>query len=220
MIASTSLFSQTSYDGKLVDKMTRELDNREFIEGSREVKINSNISGSPYLNDSFLSGIVYSKKQEEIAGQYRFNIYADEIEFIKDEKIYSITQLDKYNYFTIGDNKFFYQSYMDGEKTKKGFMIVLAEGNYSLFLKKKIVYMPEEQGQPYTIPKPNRFEPGEDSYYIASKSDPAKKITSIKELKKAFPEIVPMIDSYKESKNLKKKKSLINLVNYLNSKTI
>ncbi len=216
MIFTSNLFAQTMNNDRIINRINREIDDRDFREGTNEVKTYKDVQGSPYFTDDFVTGVVSGKDMEDISGKYRYNIYTDKIEYPVDEKVFSLEQPWKYNLFKIGDTRFFFQQYLDGVKVKKGFLIVLAEGKYNLFLKKKIAYMPEEPAQPYQTQKPNRFESGEDSYFLAIGNEPAKLLTTVKNLKKTFPELTQIIDSYKESTNLKKKNNIVNLINYIN----
>ncbi|MHC1703578.1 MAG: hypothetical protein AB9846_06690 [Tenuifilaceae bacterium] len=220
LVFSTNLFAQTSFDEKMVNKMNRELERNKLNEGSGEVKLYKNVFGSPYLNDSLIDGVISGKYQEEIKGKYRYNIYSDEVEYLQERKIFAVKEPYKYIYFTIGETKLQFLKYNEDKKIKSGYLIVLSEGKYTLLHKLKVKYLPEEDPQPYIIPKPNRFEPGEDAFYVTSNNNPAVKITSVKALKKEFPELGTIIDSYKESTSIKKKKNFISLIEYINSQAI
>lgn len=218
---ATSNFSQSISNEKKGPQFSTDAESNNFIGGSVEAKSYIGIKGSPYLNDSLLDGTIYLKDSQLVPGQYRYNIYTDEIECASRDKVFSVKKSERHEYFSFGNTKLVYQSFCyDKEKTKKGYLIVLVEGKYSLYLKKKVVYKPEELDQPYSIPKPNRFEIAEDTYYISYNSNPAIKITSLKSIKKSFPELKTMLENYKEGKNLKKEKNVVNLINFINSNSI
>jgi hypothetical protein len=218
MVCSLSLFSQASFETTVDDKTDLEPVNKILIDGSRDAKSFTDISGSPYLNESFVDGYITLLNQEQINFKCRYNIYTDEIEFELDQKLKSLINLDKFKFCMIGETKLVYQPYIQLDKIKRGYFIVLAEGDFVLLQKKGITYLPAEEAvQPYGTPKPKRFVPNVEKYYLVYQNNPAILITSFKELYKSFPELKPVLDSYKNKKSLKKTIQFVNLVNYINS---
>ena len=217
-VLATSVFSQAISDDGNFNSYSTDSNSKNFIGSSVEAKSYIGIKGSPYLNDSMIDGVIYLKNSQQVLGKYRYNIYTDELECASNEKIYTVKKSENQDYIKIGDTKLLFQSYYyDKEKSKKGYFIELISGKYSLMLKKKIVYKPEEVDQPYSMPKPNRFEVGEDTYYLSFNGEIARKISSLKTLKKDYPELKSLLDTYKEGKNLKREKNIVGLINFINS---
>lgn len=183
-----------------------------------EYKNYKDIQGSPYLNAELSDGKIITNENKVLVGKLRYNVYKDEIEFEYKNNLLSIAKPDNFKEFFIGEQKLKYVDYVVAKKAKKTFMLVLTEGEFSLLVKKTVEYFNKEKQQPYSVPKPDRFESREDTYYLSYQNSPAHKITSAKKLFKAFPDIKNIVNSYSEKKvNYNNKEELIQLVEYLNN---
>ena len=179
----------------------------------------SEIKGSPYLYPEFLEGRIVVKDDKVYAGKLRFNIYADEMEFQQADKIFSFAKNTNIKEFYIDNQLIIFHTYLDGTQIKNGYLLVLVKGRYSLLVKKTMVFEQQDAPQPYSTPKPDRFVPREDIYFIGSSNNTIQKIASKKYLIKAFPYLEDILTMYPERKiNFRNQNDLIKLVNYINSK--
>ena len=185
-----------------------------------EVKNYSEIEGSPYLYPDLMDGKIITKTDKVLVGKLRYNIYTDEIEFQYKNSMMSFAQPDNFKEFYIDSQKILYCTYHDGAKAKNGFMLVVADGDYSLLVKKSVIYIAKEKPQPYTFPKPDRFETKDDTYYLSYQNQNPVKIVSSKKLVKSFPELDALIRNYPEKNvNYGKQDDLKRLVEYINSQS-
>jgi len=120
--------------------------------------------------------------------------------------------------FYIENQKLLFVNYIDGEKIKKGFMLVNIEGNYTLMTKTTVVFKEKDEPQPYSIPKPDRFEPLEDAFYLSFQNQTAQRLINLKKLLKAFPELEPIVKNYNYRVDFKKFDDLKKFVEQMNSK--
>jgi len=175
------------------------------------------IQGSPYLNPELKDGKIITVEGKILVGKLRFNIFTDEIEFEYKNNLLSIAKPDNFKEFYIDQEKLAYVAYLEGKKPKKSFMLIQEEGQYTLMVKKIVEYFGQEKRQPYSVPKPDRFEAKNDILYINSKNQPAHKVTSLKKLLKTFPELNYVIRGYPEKRidfdNLDDVKKLVAYIN-------
>jgi hypothetical protein len=108
----------------------------------------------------------------------------------------SFAKPDNFKEFYIDKQKLLYLKYLDGKKHENGFMIVAVEGAYTLLVRKTILYFPKERQQPYSEPRPDRFEAKKDTYYIATPNQLVIKLTSAKKMFKSIPEAELLLRSF------------------------
>lgn len=178
-------------------------------------------TGSPYLNDEFVIGSIYSVQRiqyEEVP--LRYNIYNDELEFKSPtEEILALASPDIVEKAVIGDTTLVYLPFLLANKTKKGFFIILEEGKVSLYAKPDVFLKPATQPGAYKDPEPPKYVRKSDEYYLKTETGQAQLIANKKELFAAFPDNRDKIDNYISKNKIKinKPESLIELVKYYNS---
>jgi len=142
---------------------------RNFQMGNN--KLPSNVKGSPYLNKTFMPGVATIKDQSYTA-ILRYNAYSDEIE-MKDEDNKNISLL-KRDYITASFDGNNYEIINLGNK--KGYVIVLEKGHYSLFKRYIKEFIPEKEGATsYNSGKPAQLIDN-ISYYIKIGDASAKQV--------------------------------------------
>ena len=186
----------------------------------------SNIKGSKYLNEDFISTKI-SSIPDQIFG-VRYNVYDDQMEFQGvDNTVYALNKNDdsiKITFTTTNESYHIFD-YIDEKngRQKKGYFMKLNKEGKNLILKKhKVVFIEEQASKTgYDEPKPAMFKSLKDRIYIKIGSKEAIVLpTKKKKLAKAiFPEnpkdILDFINSNKIK--LSKEEDLITLINYLNS---
>lgn len=134
----------------------------EVLSGSNELIINKKASagifGSPYLYNDFRSSEI-SNVNENV--NIRYNIYSDEIEFKRDDKIYILPKDSKYHLIRLKDD----------EKIRlvKGVYYILLDENDQNFLLKKVA-ISFTDAKPalnsYTEDKPAEYRKEKPKYYL------------------------------------------------------
>jgi hypothetical protein len=213
----TALFSQETMSivNGYLDKLRRD----NFMAPNETRMQYKDIDGTPYLSESFSQGILYMKAEIALEGEFRFDIYANQIEFRKDEHTYTIGQPDSIERLVMGDMTLMYQTYIDEGVEKSGYFILLAEGDYSLFEQKSKVFKAASPPKPYqdqTIPA--RFENGTDRIFISHNQNPAVKVASTKEIISFCGSDGNIARDYieKQKTKFKDRKDLVNLIDHLN----
>lgn len=193
----------------------------EFLSGTSNNLDLSQIEGSPFLNDEFEIGTVYTtQKQEFVNVPLRYNIYNDQLEFKSPEGIIqALATPEILELAEFGDIQLVYESYILSKKTRKGFLILLAKGKASLYAKKEITFKEATIPAAYKDAEPPKFLKKSDEYLLKFGSNPAKLIGNKKDLIEAFPYNQDKVKSFISKNKIKtsKPESLTKLVNYYNS---
>ena len=112
--------------------------NKALRNESHSVFTDPDIEGSPYLNDDFIEGSVYTNSKTQYEGvPLRYNIYSDEIEFRSDNGQVMVLAapevLEK-----VGDYQFEYIFYQILNNSRRGYFAVLEKGKASLYSRSQI----------------------------------------------------------------------------------
>lgn len=178
-----------------------------------------NIKGTPFMNEEFAEGKIYTKGGDVFPGEYRFDIYANKVQFINQGVTFQVAYPDSISKIEIAEQTLKYVEYINGgEQVSKAFMIVLEDGNYTLLEQKNKVFYEAIPGRPYQDPEPARFGTGKDYFFLKAGDKPAEKITSTKDIIRICGNQGAAVKSYidKEKPGVKKAEDLILLINHLN----
>ncbi len=194
---------------------------KEENKGTRKQLSEKDIAGSPYLNDEFVEGIIYTYQKDQYNNvPIRYNIYNDELEFqTGDEQVMALAAPEIVEKADFGDYTLTYIPYMFGKKMKRGFFKILEEGPVSLYTRFGIDFQNPKEPGAYKEPEPARFVKKPNDYYIKTGQEAAVKIDNKKTLIDCFPDHKEEVDAFikKDKTKLGKPDKLIALVKYYNS---
>ncbi|WP_294250916.1 hypothetical protein [uncultured Chryseobacterium sp.] len=173
------------------------------------------IMGSPYQNKSFLPAKISGSPNENVS--VRYNNYKDEIEFKKNDEIFSLPKKAEYSRIEVISTRQIIVLLNISDETN-GYFYELVKGNNSLYKKSKtkfIDFVPASNG--YTSDKPASFKTMDPEYYINIKNKFIKPKNQ-KEIIEQFPDKKESLTSFFKSNKIKfdKEEDLIKLVNFLN----
>jgi hypothetical protein len=140
------------------------LDQYYFNKNNSISKANSfeSISGSPYKNDKFITGILRMKDSSVYKLPLPYNIYADELEYQMDDKNYYVTNKEKIDEVLFDNSTFKYLT-IEG---KRGYFEQLVEGKCNLFKKHIIHFQAAEGPKPIEgTPRPAQFLNQKSQFY-------------------------------------------------------
>ena len=194
----------------------------KFITGNNNRTVTQeNIDGSPYLNDEFISGSVYTvQKIQYNEIPLRYNIYNNNIEFkTASDEIQELTNPEIIEKVVMGDIQMVYSPYLMANKNNNGFFIVLEEGKVSLLAKPEIQFVPATQPAGYKDAEPPKFIKKSDEYYLRIGTGQAILISNKKDMIATFPDNQDKIENFvsKNKTKTNKPESLKELVKYYNS---
>jgi hypothetical protein len=217
LILGFKLVVAQTYNPLAISPNTLYYDMDRYRKGA-ELKSYSEIRGNPYYREDFNECLVYCTDGKVCRGQLRYDIYADDMQFNKEDKLFAIEK-EKVDSIIFSDEKFVCREAILGNTIGKSYFILLQDGRFQLLLKKNMQFLPKEPARPYVQPQPDRFESLDDSYFIRFADKPAVSIYNQNSLDKAFPQIAGKEDSFIKSAKIKfsKKSDLIKLTRFLNS---
>jgi len=214
-------FGQVPLDYNVQQTIDFYITNKFISEAGNNSLTENDIKGSPYLNDEFVNGSIYTiQKLQYNDIPLRYNIYNDNLEFkTPEDVVQALSTPDIVDKAVFGETHLVYSPYLLSGKNKKGFFIVLEEGKVSLYSKPGVLFRERTEPGAYKDPEPPKFVKKSDEYYIRVGTGQAQIIGNKKELIAAFPDNQDKITSFMSKNKTKtnKPESLKELVKYYNS---
>lgn len=193
----------------------------KMIGGISQFLSAEDIQGSPYLNDDFIQGKVYTTSGTAYENiPLRYNIYSDDMEFKTEQnEVMSFAAPETVEKIEFGENLMVYIPFTYAKKIRKGYMFLLEEGKVSLYMRPEIAFVDATQPGAYKDATPARFDRKPDTYYLRSGSEEAKLIESKKDLLEFFPDHNAEVEEFVKKNKVKDNDagSLKELVKYYNS---
>lgn len=181
----------------------------------------ADIKGSPYFNDDFINGNVYTTSKTMFSDiPLRLNIFNDQMEFKSPEgNIAAIATPEIIEKVTIEDHVWFYAPYSTAKKIKRGFLKLLVNGEAKLYVRPIVEFKDAVPPSGYKDAEPAQFKKQADTYYLRFGEEAAQLIENKKDLEKVFPDHKKEIAAFiKNNKiNHRKEDKLKELVDYYNS---
>lgn len=181
----------------------------------------TNIEGSPYLNDEFVTGTIFTYQNIEYQGiPLRYNAYSRQLEFkTPDGQVLALSAPEIVERAELGETILSYIPYRTGKRVDKSFFILLHTGKVSLYARPEVEFIEAKEAAAYKDPEPPKFEKRPDSYYLRIAQDAAVKIENKKQLIGFLPDHHEHIEAFIKKNKIKtsKKEKLIELIDYYNS---
>ncbi len=178
------------------------------------------IKGSPYLNDEFITGSVFTTTKVQYNNiKLRYNIFNDEIEFDADGQVQALLAPESFDMIEFGGNVFCYIPYSLLKKIKRGYFIRLVEGKASLWMRPEISFVKATEPAPYKEAEPAKFVRKADSFFIRIGKEEARPVSSKSDLIDIFPDQNDKIEAFVKKNKIKPNNpdNLKELVHYYNS---
>jgi hypothetical protein len=210
IVQQNSIFSQDP---------TVKLINEVSVQSQRIASVGlnyGNIEGSPYYSSAFVNSKIYLKNGDFAKLLLRYDLFQDEIEFIRDEKTFWLEKKN-INYIVYGRDTLI-QEPLIKDPGKSTYLFAKERGKYSLCIRRKINFCPFVPARAYVTALPDRFEPVNDEYYLKKENQQAIEITNRKTLLEVLSENEPALVFIKKSKtNVNRETDLLELVRFLNN---
>lgn len=192
---------------------------RMINHGTKVTDTYSDIEGNPYYFEDFREGSVITKDAKKYNGEFRYDLYSDQIEFKVDEDVYWIANPELVEYLKIDDHVFMFFD-KDLVDSKKGFYYeILVMGECKLLKRKGVNLKPAEQAKPYVDAKPATFVDRQSQFYIQIGIAHPQKISNKKNLLELLSDKESEISKFikKNKISASNENELIDLVDYYNS---
>lgn len=182
----------------------------------------SDIEGSPYLNDEFIEGTVFTTSKTQYVGvPLRYNIYSDQIEFkAGDGTVLALAAPETVEKVQFGEYKMVYIPFTISKKIRRGFFRELETGDKAVLLARlQVIFEDAKEPAAYQEAEPPKFIRKSDDYFIRIEKEPAVLISRKKDLELVFPNHKKEVNSFIKKNKVKpnKPERLTELVQYYNS---
>lgn len=181
----------------------------------------ADIEGSPYFNDDFINGTVYTTSKTMFSDiPLRLNIFNDQMEFKSPEgNIAAIATPEIIEKITIENDVWIYTPYYSGKRVNRSFLRLIVKGKAELYVRPNVGFKDAVPPSGYKDAEPAQFKTQADTYYIRFGEEAAQLIENKKDLEKVFPDHKKEIAAFiKNNKiNHRKEDKLKELVDYYNT---
>ena len=120
------------------------------------------IDGSPYLDSRLIPGIVMFDTGDSLIYYLRYDIYSDEVEYLQNEELLTITNKDELDVVFLNNNKFIYKTYRINDREYNGYLVQSVTNQCNLYQKHRVDF----QG---AKPPKSSYEPGTPDKFIKRK---------------------------------------------------
>ena len=203
LLLGSAIYSQDPMNNLLQE--VRAIANRDISGGLSYEEI----EGSPYDSDKFIQGTVLLKNGKSTNVPLRYNLFTDEFEFMQEGKVFSLIKNSVQSIQRGGE-----AIYPENLK----YYFSQESGKYSLYIRKKVSFVPKVPARPYIDEIPPTFKREMDEYYLKEENMPAREIKNKKGLLEMLGDNKAAIDFIKKSKTkVNKVEDLLELVKFLNA---
>lgn len=206
-----------------LDNTSRVLYNRDFRVADRKIDYSA-IKGTSYLSEDLTLGYVKFVNGDSSNYYMRYDMYSDEIEYLKEDTLFVIINKDKVEYIYLNDYIIVHSHYILDDQITKGYLIQSYKDKISLYRKEHVVFEDARppQAMPYSEGNPARFKKMRTTWLFSSE---AKPITTFSTDNDGLKLISGNNDQYKKLKafikenrlKIKKEDDLVILFEYYNS---
>ena len=218
-LLSLSTFAQNQY--QLSQAMDFFRTNKMINGEIKNVLTEADIKGSPYMTGEFINGSVFTTSKIQYNDiPLRYNVYNDEMQFqAPDGNIAAIAAPEVIEKVTFGEYTMEYVPFTNAKKIRRGFFVLLVDGNVKLYARPNVEYRPPVPPAPYKDAEPPKFLEKPDTYYIRIGMEAAQLIENKKDLEEIFPDHKKEVATFikKNKVNHRKEEKLKELVEYYNS---
>lgn len=182
----------------------------------------NDIEGSPYLNDDFIKGTIYTTSQTKFVDvPLRYNIYNEQIEFKSgDGSIQALAPPEIVEKIELGSYILVYVPFKMSRSIRRGFFRVIEPGDKAVLLaRSQVLFEDAKKPAAYQDVEPPKFIRKTDDYYIRIGKEPAMLISRKVDLEEAFQDHQKEVRSFIKKNKVKpnKPERMAELVQYYNS---
>ncbi|MEX0987503.1 MAG: hypothetical protein WD052_08505 [Bacteroidales bacterium] len=181
---------------------------------------NAKIEGTPYQDAEFRKGalMLEGKRYENLL--LRYNYYAGYFEYKEgDQVMYLHPGYAGVDSVWIGDEKYIYLEYQNLQKTKKGYMRMLYDGQTDVLIFREAIVLQPEASTGYEEAKPPRFRLQPEQYFVRLQNKPAMEFNGRKSIPVIFPDHADSLDAFRKREKMKFRTAddLVELCKYYDS---
>ncbi len=177
--------------------------------------------GTPYLFDKFTGANIILKAGKGYEGiPMNYNIHNDDFEFLMDDVSYALGNNNILSYISINDRNFYYRTYTYNSAEIRGYLELIADGDYRFFKKHRVIYTEPQPTSGYVEAQPPKFSSRTPDYFIELKEGKIIYFSNLQDIVDFIPEESDRIKDYIKDNRLKarREEDIIALADFLNGK--
>ena len=196
LLISACTFGQNMTGMDLKDHMLIKL----AKDTDRSVK---DFKGSPFLNEQFVTGQVFSAGKKYTAVPLRYNIFNDQMEFRQNDLTYALYPGERISKVILGDETYVVEKYEVRGKIDYGYLTRLDSGKLTILAKKVVRFTDKQEAKALeSSNKPAKFTRAADIYYYKIGSGEIIKAGTLKTLIASLPDNQAEVESYAKKEKL------------------
>jgi hypothetical protein len=139
----------------------------------------ADIEGSPYLSEDLILGEVIFKNGDSAEYYLRYDIYSDEVEYLKNKRLFAVVNMTELDHIKLKDQKFVYKTYYEGDQPMTGYLVQLVTDRCNLYQQHRTQFEEAQPGQsmPFREPSPARFKRLTDKWYFSKEKSAIREFT-------------------------------------------
>ncbi|MDT8401844.1 MAG: hypothetical protein RQ743_09120 [Bacteroidales bacterium] len=187
---------------------------RSTAEGSTPV-----YEGTPYLFEEFTGADIHLKEGRGYeAIPMNYNIHNDDFEYKMENISYSLGNNDLVNYISVGDRKFYYMTYTYNSAEIKGYLELVADGDYRFFKKHRVIYTAPQPTRGYVEAQAAKFSSRSPDYFIELKNGTIVYFNKLDEIARLVPEEGRRLKDFIKKERLKarREEDIVRLADFIN----
>ena len=177
--------------------------------------------GTPYLFDTFTAANIILKEGQGYENiPMNYNIYSDDFEYMVDSVSYTLGNNDIVSHISVNDRHFYYMTYTYNSTQIKGYLELIADGDYRFFEKHRVIYTKPQPTTGYKEAQPARFSSRSPDYFIEFRNGNIVYFNKLNDIADLVAEEGDRIKDYIKANRLKarKEEDIIELADFINGK--
>lgn len=177
--------------------------------------------GTPYLFEEFTGANIILKAGKGYEGiPMNYNIHNDDFEFMMDGVSYALGNNNIVSYISIIDRSFYYRTYTYNSAEIRGYLELVADGDYRFYKKHRVIYTEPQPTSGYVEAQPATFSPRSPDYFIELKNGNIVYFNKLNDIAGMLPEAGSDIKSFIKDNRLKvrREEDIIRLADFLNGR--
>ncbi len=167
---------------------------------------NTEVIGSPYLVEEYLSAQVYSLQGDYLDVPMRYNVHQDIMEFKHEDSLFALEPNLLINKILLDEYTFVVEYYQQKKSSGAGYFIRLDSGKVSLLSKPVINYIPAQKGKPIQGDVPANYQHLPPMHFLKLPNSVLVQIKNLKQLLGALPDQQEEISAFVKDKKISGKK--------------
>ena len=149
-----------------------------------------------------------------------YNINNDDFEFMMEGVSYALGNNNIVSYISVDDRKFYYKTYTYNSAQIKGYLELVADGDFRIYKKRRLIYTEPKPTRGYVEAQPPKFDSRSPDYFLELKNSKIVYFNKLNDIADMIPDEGDRIKDYIKANKLKarKEEDIVELADFINGK--